>query len=148
MATARWALVCAGIAACFLPALPATIQKLHAEARLAADLRSRSDADRKLTVLGWPARAAAEIERTTSPDEPIDFVMLEPGARDMVVFTGALVAPRPCRFFASREAWAKRERAAFLLDRHAANAPPGPPPPPARVVVFADATKVWVERRP
>lgn len=148
MAAARWVVACGVIAACFAPALPATIRKLHSEARLAADLRRLSEADRQLTVLGWPARAAAEIRSTTSEDEPIDFVMLEPGARDMVVFTGALVAPRPCRFFASREAWTKGERAHFLLDRYAANAPPGPPPPPARVVVFADATKVWVERRP
>lgn len=143
----RWIVACVVIGACFAPALPATIRKLSDEARLAAHLRGLSEQDRQLTVLGWPARAAAEIRRTTLPEEPIDLVMLEPGARDMVVFTGALVSPRPCRFFASREAFAKRERAEFLHDRLAANHPPGPVPPPSRVIVFADAQRVWVERR-
>lgn len=144
----RWIAAWIVVAACVAPALPATIRKLHEEARLAAYLRPLNEEDRRLTVLGWPARAAAEIRRSTAPDEPIDLVMLEPAARDMVVFTGALVAPRPCRFFASREAYARRERAEFLQDRLAANHPPGPVPPPARVVVFADAQRVWVERRP
>ena len=143
----RWVAACVVVAACFAPALPATIKKLNDEARLATYLRPLSEGDRRITVLGWPERAAAEIRRTTPPDEPIDLVMLEPAARDMVVFTGALVAPRPCRFFASPIAFARRERAAFLLDALAANHPPGPPPPPARVVVFADAQRVWAERR-
>jgi hypothetical protein len=144
----RRVLACVLIGACFAPAIPATIRKLYAEARLAAHLLPLSDDDRRITVLGWPERAAAEIRRSTSPDEPVDLVMLEPGARDMVVFTGALIAPRPCRFFESHEAFARRDRAEFLRDALAANAPPGPVPPPARVVVFADSQRVWVETRP
>src|SRR5688572_28992471 len=86
------------IAACVLPAAPSTIRELASRARFATALLPASEAERRVMVLGWPHRIATELQKLDSR-EPIDFVMLDPAARDLAVFTAALVAPRPARLF-------------------------------------------------
>ena len=88
-----------------------------------------------------PAGVASEIAQalaTLPEDAPIDFVMLTPESQAIAQFAGASLAPRPCRYFDSEEAWRRRERAIFFHDARAANAPPGPPPGRAAAVVFID----------
>jgi len=135
------------IAASVVPAAPYTIQELASRARLATTLFPMSEADRRAAVLGWPERIATELKKLDS-GEPIDFVMLDPGARDLTVFTAALVAPRPCRLFEGRQAWQQRRPAILFRDDRAANAVPAPPTMKARTIVVIDSRReppMWIE---
>ena len=135
------------IAACVLPAAPATIRELTSRARLATTLLPMSEADRRVAVLGWPERIATQVRKLDSR-EPIDFVMLDPGARDLTVFTAALVVPRPSRLFEGRQAFEQRKPAILFRDGRAANAVPGPPSIRARTIVIVDSRReppMWIE---
>jgi hypothetical protein len=93
---------------------------------------------RRATIFGWQSKIADEVAARTGPDDPVDLVMADPGARDLAVFAGAFLAPRPVRFFDGIEAWRRRERAMFLHDDRAANAPDRHPPGPAALTMVID----------
>ncbi len=98
-------------------------------------------------VLGWPERIATELQKLDSR-EPIDFVMLDPAARDLAVFTAGLVAPRPARLFEGRAEWEQRKPAILFRDDRAANAVPAPPTSKAATVVLIDSRReppMWIE---
>ena len=135
------------IAACVLPAAPASIRELTSRVSLATTFLPMSEADRRLALLGWPERIARELTKLGS-HEPIDFVILDPGARDLAVFTAARVAPRPSRLFEGRQAFEQRKPAILFRDDRAANAVPGPPSIKARTVVVVDSRReppMWIE---
>lgn len=135
------------IAACVLPAAPATIRELAARARFATALLPASEAERRVMVLGWPERIGSELQKLDS-NEPVDFVMLDPDARDLAVFTAARIAPRPVRLFEGRAAWEQRTPALLFRDDRAANAVPAPPTSKAATIVFIDSRRqppMWIE---
>lgn len=98
-------------------------------------------------VLGWPERIGTELQKL-DPNAPVDFVMLDPGARDLAVFTAARIAPRPVRLFEGRAAWEQRTPAILFRDDRAANAVPVPPTSKAATIVFIDSRReppMWIE---
>lgn len=134
----RELIVAAILTVIFLPAAVTSSRQLVTRARFAASLAPLPKAERQRAVYGPAYGMAEEIRRRAGDSDAVDFVMLTPEARDLAVFTGALVAPRPVRFFLGEDAWRRRERATFFHDARAANAPPGAPPGRAAVVVLVD----------
>jgi hypothetical protein len=113
--------------------------------RLIAMLRTAKDLvplhsldERRATLFGAWYPAIEQLKRDTPPASTIDFVMLRPEARDIVVLGAAELQPRDVRLFDGWAAWKRRERAILLHDDRAANAVPGAAPRVADVIVIVD----------
>jgi len=115
-----------------------SVRQLVANARTAWAMRSFSHDDRRAFVYGEWYREVQRIRASVPENASVDIVMADADARDVAVFAGAALAPRDCRFFAGWDAFRRRERALFLHDARAVNAPSAAPPPAANVVLVVE----------
>lgn len=115
-------------------------------AQRAAALRKLARDDRRVDIYGAWYRELRRIRASVPERASVDIVMANADARDTAVFAGAMLEPRDVRYFAGWDAFRRRERARFLLDARAANAPPGPPPGPADAVLLIDE-HITMEKR-
>lgn len=116
----------------------ATGRELWSLLRDAAAIRRLPLDERRRAVYGDWTRVTDHIRATVPPAGAVDMVMLTPNARELAVFAGVELGLRDVRFFDGWDAWRSRDRARFMNDVRAVNAPPGPPPDAARVVVTVD----------
>jgi hypothetical protein len=125
------------VALLFAP-VPATVRGLREQFNRALAMRGESAEARRRVSCGPWYETIVEVRRRVPASGSVDFVMLTPEGRDVVVFAGAALAPRDCRFFSGWDDWRARRRATFFHDERAANAAPGPPPGAASCVVLVD----------
>ena len=106
--------------------------------RLARDLAPLSMNARREAIFGAWYGQATQIRASVPRGAVVDLVMVKPKARDLAVLAGAVLQPCVCQYFDGWTAWRARQRAAFIHDPRAANAPPSVPVQPARIVIAVD----------
>jgi hypothetical protein len=120
--------------------------RLRDDVKSAIRLRHEPWAARQRVVYGEWFGVAQQLEASLPANEPVDIIMTAPNAWGVAVFTGAALAPRPCRFFLGEDNWRGRVRAPFVHDPRGVNAPPGPPPLPASIVLIAEENALRIRQ--
>lgn len=100
--------------------------------------------ERQRDVYGESFSVVQELQSKLSSTASVDIIMSSPKSAELAVFTSSALAPRPCRIFLGEDGWRRRERATFVHDSRAVNAPPGPPPGPANVVLVAEERELRI----
>ena len=138
----RWVVV----AVLLFPAVT-TARGLWSAIRETVALRDKPLSERKRIVYGDWFKVIEEVGRRIPKDAAVDVVMLTPRSREMAVFAGAELRGRDVRFFEGWEAWRGRQRAIFMRDPRAVNAPSAAPPGPAAIVLEAgDELRIAIPR--
>jgi hypothetical protein len=125
-----------------LATLPWAADDFLALGKLANAQRSLAMEQRKASLFGaWYVEARA-LRDSLPPGATVDFVMTDGAAGDIAVLAAAELQPHDVRFFEGWDAWRARERAIFLRDEKAANAPNLTPPALSDVVVAVSGSSV------